>query len=74
MVEVPRGLSETPKNQRSSLVSQVMAEMGRKGEKIGGKRRLQTMTREERSQVALNAAKATLGEEQTPIELNRNRH
>jgi hypothetical protein len=32
------------------------------------------MTREERSQVALNAAKATLGEEQTTIELNRNRN
>jgi hypothetical protein len=48
MVEVTRGLSETPKSERSSLVSQVMAEMGRKGEKIGGKRRLQPMTREER--------------------------
>jgi hypothetical protein len=74
MIEVTRGLSETPKSERSSLVSQVMAEMGRKGEKIGGERRLQTMTRDESSQVALNAAKTTLGEEQTTIELNRNRH
>jgi hypothetical protein len=74
MVEASRGLSETPKSERSSLVSQVMAEMGRKGEKIDSKRRLQTMAREERSQVALNAAKATLGEEQRTIVLNRNRH
>jgi hypothetical protein len=41
-----------------SMVSLVMAEMGRKGGKIGGKRRLQTMTAEERSAVALKAAKA----------------
>jgi len=40
------------------MVSLVMAEMGRKGGKIGGKRRLQTMTAEERSAVALKAAKA----------------
>lgn len=41
-----------------SMVSLVMAEMGRRGGKIGGKRRLQTMTAEERSAVALKAAKA----------------
>jgi len=41
-----------------SLVSQVMAEMGRKGGRIGGKRRMETMTPEERSQAALAAAKA----------------
>ncbi len=35
-----------------------MAEMGRKGGKVGGKRRLETMTRQQRSEVALNAAKA----------------
>jgi len=35
-----------------------MAAMGRKGGKIGGKRRLKTMTPEERSQVAVKAAKA----------------
>jgi len=39
-------------------VSQVMAQLGRKGGKIGGKRRLETMTPEERSAVASNAAKA----------------
>lgn len=40
-----------------TLVSQVMAQMGRKGGKIGGKRRLETMTPEHRRQVASNAAK-----------------
>ena len=44
-----------------SLVSQVMAEMGRKGGKIGGKRRLQTMTAKERKAVALQAARARWG-------------
>jgi len=39
-------------------ISQLMAEMGRKGGRIGGKRRLETMTPERRSQVALKAAKA----------------
>jgi hypothetical protein len=40
-----------------SLLSQIMREMGRKGGKIGGKRRLKTMTAEERHNVASNAAK-----------------
>ena len=35
-----------------------MSEMGRKGGKIGGKRRLKTMTKAERSKIATNAAKA----------------
>jgi len=35
-----------------------MAEMGRKGGKKGGKRRLVTMTPEQRSHVALKAAQA----------------
>jgi hypothetical protein len=41
-----------------SLLSRVMAEIGRKGGRIGGKRRLVTMTAEERRQVASGAAKA----------------
>jgi hypothetical protein len=41
----------------SDAVSRVMAAMGRRGGKIGGKRRLQTMTAEERRKVALKAAK-----------------
>lgn len=40
-----------------SVISQVMAAMGRKGGKIGGKRRLETMTPEHRRAVAINAAK-----------------
>jgi hypothetical protein len=42
----------------ASLISQVMAEMGRKGGRIGGKRRLETMTDRQRSQIAKKAAKA----------------
>lgn len=38
-------------------VSALMARLGRKGGKIGGKRRLQTMTKEQRSAVARKAAK-----------------
>lgn len=41
----------------SDAISRVMAAMGRRGGKIGGKRRLTTMTPEQRSAVALKAAK-----------------
>ena len=39
-----------------ALVSQVMAAMGRKGGKIGGKRRLETMTPEQRQKINKLAA------------------
>jgi hypothetical protein len=39
-----------------TLVSQIMREMGSKGGKIGGKRRLTTMTPERRKEVAQLAA------------------
>jgi len=39
-------------------LSEYMAAIGRKGGQIGGKRRLKTMTKEERSKVAAKAAKA----------------
>lgn len=39
-------------------VSRVMAQMGSKGGKIGGKRRLETLTKERRSQIASDAARA----------------
>jgi hypothetical protein len=42
-------------------VSMFMAEMGRRGGKIGGKRRLETMSPKERSQVARRAAEARWG-------------
>jgi len=35
-----------------------MAEMGRRGGKIGGKKRLETMTPEQRSKIAHRAAQA----------------
>jgi hypothetical protein len=40
-----------------SLVSRVMSEMGRKGGAKGGKRRLETLTPERRSEIASLAAK-----------------
>lgn len=43
---------------RRSEISRVMAEMGRKGGKIGGKRKLTTRTLEQRREVALKAAQA----------------
>ncbi len=42
----------------SAQISLLMAEMGRKGGKKGGKRRLKTMTAEERKRVARKAARA----------------
>ena len=48
----------SPTKENRSLISQIMAEMGRKGGQKGGKRRLETMTQEERSQIALKAAQA----------------
>lgn len=55
---VLESIASTESSFSLSLVSQVMAEMGRKGGKIGGKRRLVTMTGEQRRQIASDAAKA----------------
>ena len=41
-----------------TIVQQVMREMGAKGGKIGGKRRLETMTDAQRTRSAKKAAKA----------------
>jgi hypothetical protein len=41
-----------------TIVQQVMREMGAKGGKIGGKRRLETITGEQRKRSARKAAKA----------------
>ena len=49
-----------------SLISQVMAEMGRRGGLIGGKRRLETLTDKRRSQIAKKAAKARWAKKKTP--------
>ena len=45
-----------PKLSKSDI-SRVMAAMGRRGGKIGGKRRLVTMTAEQRKEIAVKAAK-----------------
>ena len=50
----PAQAPPTPK----SLISQVMAEMGRKGGLIGGKRRLLTLSDRRRTQIARQAAQA----------------
>jgi len=54
---VLESISETERSS-PSLISQVMAEMGRKGGRIGGKRRLETMTAKERRDVAKQGARA----------------
>lgn len=51
-------LTTEPREPTDAEVSKVMAALGRRGGKIGGKRRLETMTFEERSAVALKAARA----------------
>jgi len=50
------GTDEQPAKVSKNDISRVMAAMGRKGGKIGGKRRLTTMTAEQRREVALKAA------------------
>lgn len=49
---------EATQSTELTIVQQVMREMGAKGGKIGGKRRLETMTDAQRSKSAKNAAKA----------------
>jgi hypothetical protein len=46
-----------PQNHQAEI-SRIMTEMGRKGGRIGGKRRLETLTPERRQEIALKAAKA----------------
>ena len=49
---------ESTETVQITVVQQVMREMGAKGGKIGGKRRLETMTDEQRKRSARKAAKA----------------
>jgi hypothetical protein len=51
-------VGETDTTVSISLISQVMAAMGRKGGRIGGKRRLETLTGKRRTEIASAAAKA----------------
>jgi hypothetical protein len=57
---VQRATQEPESNvgQVPASISEYMARIGSKGGKIGGKRRLETMTPEERSRIAAKAAKA----------------
>lgn len=57
VVQESVGAAPTTPAPNPSVISQVMAEMGRKGGKVGGKRRLETMTAERRREVASMAAK-----------------
>jgi len=52
------GKTDTQTKISTSEISRVMAAMGRKGGKIGGKRRLVTMTPEERQESARRAVQA----------------
>lgn len=54
----PNLVTPEPATPSPGLISQVMAEMGRKGGRIGGKRRMETLSDRRRSQIAKNAAKA----------------
>ena len=64
---VERSTSDTPEPQPEPIpvppsdLSAYMAAIGRKGGQIGGKRRLKTMTKAERSKVAAKAARARWG-------------
>ena len=49
---------ESPPEASKLSISQIMAEMGRKGGRIGGKRSLETMSAKERKKRSQNAAKA----------------
>jgi len=51
-------VEDAPPAPDSATISRVMAAMGARGGKIGGKRRLETMTDTQRSRIAKKAAKA----------------
>jgi hypothetical protein len=54
----PRETDVTIALPSKSQISLLMAQLGRKGGKIGGKRRLETMTGRERTAIARKAAQA----------------
>lgn len=59
--------SVAPVTMSQSEVSRFMAEMGRRGGKIGGKKRAENMTQQQRRESASKAARARWGkEESTP--------
>jgi hypothetical protein len=58
MVRRSTATEESSSKITRSEISRVMAAMGRRGGKIGGKRRLTTMTPEQRREIAQKAARA----------------
>jgi hypothetical protein len=54
-----------------STISIVMAEMGRKGGRIGGKRRLETMTPERRQEIGRLAAQKRWGTKRTKTKTSK---
>ena len=59
----PEPGAEQPEQPPRSLRSQILAELGREGGKIGGKRRAESMTPEQRRRSARKAAKARWAKE-----------
>lgn len=59
LVDRSTGQAEEPEAPQAprSPISEYMSAIGRKGGQIGGKRRLKTMTKEQRSRVAAKAAR-----------------
>ena len=55
-------------NLTKSQISQLMAEMGKKGGKVGGKRRMEKMTAKERSDFGLKAAQARWSKRKRPTQ------
>lgn len=66
---VGRKPSTKPRAASKAEISRVMSAMGRKGGKIGGKRRLETMTPEQRRARALDAAKVRWGGNRIVVKL-----
>lgn len=58
LVDLTTAADEPPPEPSKAELSKVMRALGHRGGKTGGKRRLETMTAEERSAVALKAARA----------------
>ena len=58
LVELSTSETESDPGTLPPVISQYIAAIGRKGGQIGGKRRLKTMTKDQRRKVAAKAAKA----------------
>jgi hypothetical protein len=56
-VEINGGQQLSPEDQERQTIRRIMAEMGSKGGKIGGKRRAARMTPQQRSESASQAAR-----------------